>query len=467
MKKFLQKLIERKKKELKEKEEKMKNSQDVEEVRSLGETLITLRDEINEAEEQLKELDKNDNNDDNNDGEGEGEGEGDNNRGAATNNGTIEGRSANGFNPNATLNILGTAQMNQRGQSQNEVDLLSSMEYRTAFKHYAQTGERTERLNEILAQYRTETRAAGEVTSDALGVLIPHTVLQELIQEIEKSYGQFSSRVRMLNVQGGIEIPISEFEATFTWGGTDGNDKEHGVSEEQDAGGAKGSVIFSYHIGEVRISQSLLQSILTVEVFEKELVKALLTAYLKARDIATLKGTGDGQPTGILTNIAGGLQRIPEANIIEFTEEEIADWTAWEKKLFANIPIGMEGANPEFAMAKQTYVGNLCTMKDANGQPINKAGFDVSDKQYKFNEYPVLRTEQDLFKSFDLCANGEFFGIFWVPEKAYGINSNMTFGYKRYFDEDKNKWITKGLVILDGKPLNTNYIYLLKKSVKA
>ena len=127
----------------------------------------------------------------------------------------------------------------------------------------------------------------------------------------------------------------------------------------------------------------------------------------------------------------------------------------------------MEGANPEFAMAKQTYVGNLCTLKDANGQPIDKAGFDVSDKQYKFNEYPVLRTEQDLFKSFDLCANGEYFGIFWVPEEAYGINSNMTFGYKRYFDEDKNKWITKGLVILDGKPLNTNYIYLLKKAVKA
>ena len=202
-------------------------------------------------------------------------------------------------------------------------------------------------------------------------------------------------------------------------------------------------------------------------IFEKELVKALLKAYLKARDKAVLRGTGNGQPTGILTDIAAGLKRIPEANIIEFTEEEIADWTQWEKKLFANIPIGMEGANPEFAMAKQTYVGNLCTLKDANGQPIDKAGFDVSDKQYKFNEYPVLRTEQDLFKSFDLCANGEFFGIFWVPEKAYGINSNMTFGYKRYFDEDKNKWITKGLVILDGKPLNTNYIYLLKKSVKA
>ncbi len=465
MKKFLQKLIERKRQELKAKEEKMKNSQNIDEVRSLGENLIALRDEINEAEEQLKELEKDDNNDGNGDGEGEGEGE--NNRSARNNDGANEGRSANGFNPNAVFNIVGSAQMNQRGQASNDEDVLSSMEYRTAFKHYAQTGERSERLNEILTQYRSENRAAGEVTSDALGVLIPHTVLQELIQGIEKSYGQFSSRVRMLNVQGGVEIPISEFEATFTWGGTDGKDKEHGVSDEQDAGGVKGSVIFSYHIGEVRIAQSLLQSILSVEVFEKELVKALLKAYLKARDEAVLRGTGDGQPTGILTDVAAGLKRIPEANIIEFTEEEIADWTQWEKKLFANIPIGMEGANPEFAMAKQTYVGNLCTLKDANGQPIDKAGFDVSDKQYKFNEYPVLRTEQDLFKSFDLCANGEYFGIFWVPEEAYGINSNMTFGYKRYFDEDKNKWITKGLVILDGKPLNTNYIYLLKKAVKA
>ena len=442
MKDYLKKLIERKKKELKEKEERIQKSDKIDEVRSLGDALLALRDEINDAEKQLAELEKeendnqnDDNNDDNNDDTDEG-------RSANAN----EGRSANGFNPNAVLNVIGTAQMNQRGQVSNDEDVLSSMEYRTAFKHYAQTGERSARLNEILTQYRSENRAAGEVTSDALGVLIPHTVLQELIQKIEKSYGQFSSRVRMLNVQGGIEIPISEFEATFTWGGTDGNDKEHGVSEEQDAGGATGSVIFSYHIGEVRIAQSLLQSILSVEV---------------------LRGTGNGQPTGILTDVAAGLKRVPEANIIEFTEEEIADWTQWEKKLFANIPIGMEGANPEFAMAKQTYVGNLCTLKDANNQPINKAGFDVSDKQYKFNEYPVLRTEQDLFKSFDLCANGEFFGIFWVPEEAYGINSNMTFGYKRYFDEDKNKWITKGLVILDGKPLNTNYIYLLKKSVKA
>ena len=392
MKKFLQSLIERKRKELKDKEERMKNSQDIDEVRSLGETLIALRDEINDAEEQLKKLEEDNGNDD-----GKDEGAEDN-KDDKKDDKANEGRSANGFNPNAVLNVTGGAKMNQRGQaSNNEEDILSSMEYRMAFKQYAQTGTRSAKLNEILTQYRTETRAAGEVTSDALGVLIPHTVLQELIKKIEGSYGQFSSRVRMLNVQGGVEVPISDFDATFTWSGTDGADKEHGVSEDQKVDGATGSVVFSYHIGEIRIAQSLLQSILSVEVFEKELINALLTAYLKARDIAVLKGTGNAQPTGILTDVAAGLKRIPASNIIEFTEEEIADWTAWEKKLFANIPLGMEGANPEFAMAKQTYVGNLCTLKDANNQPINKAGFDASDKQYKFNEYPVLRTEQDLF----------------------------------------------------------------------
>ena len=64
MKKFLQSLIERKRKELKDKEERMKNSQDIDEVRSLGETLIALRDEINDEEEQLKKLEEDNGNDD-------------------------------------------------------------------------------------------------------------------------------------------------------------------------------------------------------------------------------------------------------------------------------------------------------------------------------------------------------------------------------------------------------------------
>lgn len=103
MKKFLQKLIERKRTELKEKEEKMKNSQDIDEVRSLGENLIALRDEINDAEEQLKKLEEDNNNDGNDDGDAEDR----NNE--KKDDKADEGRSANGFNPNAVLNVIGGA----------------------------------------------------------------------------------------------------------------------------------------------------------------------------------------------------------------------------------------------------------------------------------------------------------------------------------------------------------------------
>jgi hypothetical protein len=54
--------------------------------------------------------------------------------------------------------------------------------------------------------------------------------------------------------------------------------------------------------------------------------------------------------------------------------------------------------------------------------------------------------------------------MYWVPEKGYAINSNMQFGYKKYFDEDTNQTVTKALVICDGKVLDGKYIFLLKKA---
>ena len=54
MKDYLKKLIARKKEEVKNLMKRSAESEDINEVRSIGETLTALRDEINEAEEQLK-----------------------------------------------------------------------------------------------------------------------------------------------------------------------------------------------------------------------------------------------------------------------------------------------------------------------------------------------------------------------------------------------------------------------------
>lgn len=428
MKEFLNKLIANKKAELKRQEERMKASTDVNEVRSLGETLIALRDEIADAEKQLAELDKED---------------------PAPNPTDDEGRSAGlGLDPKRAM---GSFKMGN-GDSKDE-DPLGTMTYRTAFMNYAQKGI----MSDVLK------RADDHNISTDLGVLLPTTVVQEIITGVEKVYGQLYSRVRKTNIKGGVKYPIGSFSATFK------RITETGAPTDRQKGGSvTGYVEFSYNIGEIRLAQTLLASVLSVPVFEAELAKVIVKAYVEAMDKEIMTGVAaSNQCEGILTEAAKSNSRIPAANIIEFTADEVADWTKWEEKLFAEIPLSMEGLRPEFVMAKQTYVSNLCTLKDNNNQPINKAGFDVTDKQYKFNEYPVLRVEKDIFKDFNSATNGEYFGMFWVPEEAYAINTNLEFFVKRYFDEEKNEYVDKALVINDGKILDPKYIYLLKKKVTA
>lgn len=455
MKNYLKKLIERKRKEKERLEKRMKDSQDVEEVRSLGETLIALRDEINEAEEQLKELEKNDNNDGNDDGEGEGEG--DNNRSAGANAGANEGRSANGFNPNAVLNVLGTAQMNN-GQARSTEDPRATMEYRTAFQNYIQRGE----INRDVLQFEQRADVVG--TSGDLGVLIPTTVIQKIITEVEKKYGQLYSRVRKTNLQGGVKYPIGSFDASFC------RITETTTSDKQKAGKVKGYVEFSYNIGEIKLARTLLQTILSVEVFEEEFAKVIAKAYIRAMDKEIMTGVAaNGECEGILTEAAKAESRIPASNIISFTAEEAADWTKWQEKLFAIIPLAMRGLNPEFVMTANTYESNIKTLKDNNNRPLYNETFNPVDgtEICKFKGKDVALVEDDIVKNFNDAKNGEVFGMYWVPEEGYAINSNLEFVVMDYFDHDLNQYIKKALVVNDGKILDPKYIYILKKAVKA
>ena len=54
--------------------------------------------------------------------------------------------------------------------------------------------------------------------------------------------------------------------------------------------------------------------------------------------------------------------------------------------------------------------------------------------------------------------------MYWVGKEAYAINSNMQFGVKKYWDYERNEEVTQALVINDGKVLDPQYIFLLKKS---
>lgn len=424
MKKYFTDFIASRRAQLTELNNALVESDSKEERASISATIRRVEEEIRNAESQLASLNENES------------------RGA-------EGNGA-AFNPVASYGAQ-TAQTTERND-----DDLSTMEYRKAFKAYVQTGERSTLLK----------RADAENVSTDLGVLLPNTVVKEIIKGVEKVYGQLYSRVKKTNVKGGIQYPIGAFSATLHWDGTSGTDKEHGVSEEQKGGAVSGYIQFTYHIGEIRIAQSLLQTVVTVDAFEKEIINALVEAYVKAMDEAILEGDGVKQPEGILTEAAKGTSgRIPAGNIITFTAAEMEDWKSWQKKLFAVIPLSMRKLRPEFVMTANTWESNIMTLEDTYGRPVYRETYNpvTGDEEATFKGRPVVFVEEGGLKSFDDAAEGEYFGLYWVGSKAYSINSNMQFSYRRYFDERENQYVTKALVICDGKVLDPKYLYLLKK----
>lgn len=440
MKDFLKKLIERKKAELKKLEERNAAATTVDEVRAIGEQLLALRDEINDAEAQLKALEDDENDNDS--------GEGNNDNGAGE-----EG--ARSFNPMAAFNMT-----RQQVPAKTEEAPTSTMEYRQAFMNYVQRGTMADVLK------RDDTHYAGNVKSD-LGVLIPETIIQEIIKGVEKVYGQLYSRVKKTNVKGGVKYPIGSFSATFK------RIVEYGEgaapSERQYAGSVSGYVEFSYNIGEIRIAQTLLANVLSVPVFEKELANTIVEAYVKAMDHEIMTGVAsNNQCEGILTEAAKENSRIPAANIIEFTAADMADWKKWQEKLFAKIPLSMRALSPEFVMTANTYEANIKTLADDNNRPVYNETFNPVDGSEiaTFKGKQVCFVEEDILENFNDADNGEYFGMYWVPEKGYAVNTNLEFFVKRYFDDEKNEYVDKALVINDGKILDPKYIYLLKKKVE-
>lgn len=348
----------------------------------------------------------------------------------------------------ATLvNPLQSASYNMNNSKREDEDVFASLEYRKAFKEYVQRG------TAIPAQYEQRQSAAN---ATSLGATIPTTVLNELTNEIRKVYGNLYSKVRKLNVRGGVKIPVGKLQATFKW------ISEKTTSPRQD-GGTTETVEFSYNVGEIRVAETLLASIVSLDLFEREVVKIMLEAFLQAMDIGIVKGTGDGQLLGILNDA-----RVPAGNVVSFTAAEINDWTKWRKKFFAKLPLGYRSGDFIFPLSTvETY---LETMADSNNNPIFRqaTGLEMGDGDAaapygRFFGRTIDVVEPDVIGDFDDASNNDVVGIFWQPE-AYAINSNMEFGMKRYFDEETNEWVNKMLVIVDGKLVNPAGVYLIKKS---
>lgn len=408
-------------------------SQDAAEVRSINEELGELNEEIAETQEEIDTIE-----------EVTPDPEPDPNQ--QRSNPPVGAQQVNNGIPMASYsqNPAGTQQRENK-------DPYASMEYREAFKAYVQRGTP---IPENLTQ-RAGGDAGPTVAAD-LGMIIPTTIMNEFIKKVSKVYGQLYSKVRKLNIQGGVKFPISDLKANFKW------ITETTPSGRQKAGDVKEYVEFSYNIGEIRVSRTLLSQVVALQMFEEEIVRIMTEAYVEAMDKGIIAGTGAGQMLGILKDT-----RVTEqtGHIIEFTAEQFGDWAQWRKRLFSVIPLSKRGKG-EFIFTASTVESNLLTMKDANNRPIFKEAAELnvgeSATDGRFYGREVTMVEPDIVADFDTAGSGDVVGVYWIPDD-YAINTNLAFGMKRYFDEDKNEWVNKGLTIVDGKILDPSGVYIIKK----
>ena len=348
-------------------------------------------------------------------------------------------------------NVLGSfSQQTGTNQERSKEDPYATLEYRQSFMRYVQGRE------QIPAKYIEQRDGIPANTTD-LGATIPTTVLNEFINEVRLRYGQLYNKVRKLNIQGNLRVPIAKLQAQFKW------ITESTVSPRQNGGTISEYVQFGYNMCEIRVSQTLLSSIVTLDLFEREIINVMVIAFLEAMDDGIINGTGEGQMLGILNDP----RVLATNNVIEMTAAQMSDWTAWRKNFFAKLPLGYRAG--EFIFPLATVDAYLETMQDSNGNPIFRqaTGLEVNDGDSRnpngrFFGRDITLVEPNILPDFDNASSGDVIGVFWQPEE-YAINTNMQMGLKRWFDDDKNDWVNKMLAVVDGKMLNVKGVWLIKK----
>lgn len=425
MKDYFKKLIQRRNARITEIKNLINASQDVNEVRSLTAEAEQLQEEVREAQAQLDAI------------------EAEEQRAAQQEAETRSAVPANAQLVNGAVRAS-FGQVTPAEQTRENVNPLESLEYRQAFMNYVQNGTPIVRAGDTIST--TDTAPA-----------IPLTIMNQVINTVRLRYGNLYNRVRHLNVQGGIQFPIGALRASFKW------INESTVSPRQKFD-PLAKVMFSYHVAEIRIAQTFLASIVTLEAFEAKIAEVIAIAYLEAMDQAIVNGTGEGMPLGILNDPRVTSQ---SANVIEMTAADMNNWSAWRKKFFAKLPLGYREG--EFIFPLSTVETYLETMADSNNNPIFRqaTGLEVNDGDSRnpngrFFGREISLVEPDILPDFDSASAGDVVGIFWQPQE-YALNENFGFTMRRWFDEEANEWVDKALVVVDGKVLNPVGYYLIKK----
>lgn len=382
---------------------------------ALGATLQALKEDIDEAEGMLAELDANG-------GEGEGG----------------EGRG---------LNVLAT--MQQRNGVQSNPDL----EYRQAFRKYIATGDKTE----------LRQAAGNTTTGDNVGTVIPENLLNQIMEKIE-SVGTIYNLVTKTSYPVGQTIPREATKPVATWVGRNTSTPASSTSGEGNGStvgkGVTLDTAISFTHFKLRCEVAMTEEVanMALSSFEALFVKNVSLAMLRAIEFAIVDGDGYGMPTGILANNAPSGQAIEIAAADTIGYETLCD-------VEAAIPAEHEGG-AKWCMTKKTFM-KFVGMTDSVGQPIARVNYGLNGKPERtlLGRDVVLYVPQtgSHLGNYADTVEADTLVAFVFDFADYVLNNNYDLGIQHKIDWDNEDHRTKAVAAYDGKCVDLGSLVTLTK----
>lgn len=337
----------------------------------------------------------------------------------------------------AALKGAAKAPLSTKGYSQviESIGMDDELEYRTQFMNYVLKG----------TPIRMSNSPETTVTTD-VGAVIPQTVLNKIVEKIEK-VGNILNLVTRTYYKGGVVVPTSSAKPTASWVA------ERGTTDTQKK--AIGSVTFAYNKLKVKVAVSLEVENVTLDIFEQTLIRQVSEAMARALDAAIINGRGTTtyhEPLGILaeTPVSGQTVEVTEGNALEYS----------------NL-IAMEAALPEgyddaiYVMNKKTFVSQVLGMTDTNKQPIARvdSGIDGKPSYTLFGRHVEFTSQLPAYTGGTVAADTVVAFLFRMED--YMLNTNMQPTISKYTDQDTDDEVTKCIMLADGKVVDKNSLVTL------
>lgn len=416
MKKRLLKILKAKQERKQALGKKANETESIEELRSINTELETLNAEIEELRSITEAMPDED--PEGNEGDGEDEGEPRSN------------------NPVGGVNILGTYGIGQTQQAQRSMDVTDTPEYRSAFQQFVTRG----------APIPAELRADENTLTTDIASAIPNVLVNQIIEKLE-STGMILPLVTRTSFAAGITIPTSSVKPVATWVA------EGASSDRQKKTTSK--IVFTNFKLRCEISMSMESSAMAISAFEAAFVRQVVEAMTKAIEQSIINGDGTTQPKGILTETPAEGQAL-EADALDYKLLVDAE---------AALPQAYE-SGAVWCMTKKTFM-SFIGMTDSAKQPIARVNYGIGGVPERTLLGRTVVLCGDYMDSFSETLEAGKVFAFIFNFKDYALNTIYDMGVQRKQDWDTEDMLTKAVMSVDGKVIDSNSLVVLKKKAIA